>query len=414
MARPDSVLVISQLFNPDFGGLSTRAYCLARLFRSLGCKVTVLTTVPHYPDGYLKLNERFSDDELNLIKLRLKLLPYRGLLNRVINFSRFSIACYETLLNSHDYDLAVSVGFNPFSAIPLRLNSTKYVIDLNDLWPDTIVMKVRNPLLRPVMQSVGRRMNRYIFEGSAGLILLNPNMYKLLRRLYHIREITKWTWIVNPALEELFRPAKDREKIRERLGIDQRSFVIMYHGVFGILQGLPLVITAFGKAISSMGNGRPPVLYLIGHGEERGKILKTINELPLKIREHIKVLPQMSRETVAEYVKAADLGLVPTNGPDSLIYILMPTKSVEYLASGVPILAPKGSFIGNDVVRFRAGFVTDFRDVNETAKLLITAYRILSDEDMWRVYSELAIKLYTDRYSMKVQRGKLLRFLSEL
>ncbi|RLF03724.1 MAG: hypothetical protein DRK00_08335, partial [Thermoprotei archaeon] len=346
MARPDSVLVISQLFNPDFGGLSTRAYGLALLFRSLGCRVTVLTTMPHYPDGYPREDSCPRGDGLDLVRLKLRLLPYRGFLNRVINFSYFPLACCRELFNSHgDYDLAVSVGFNPFSAIPLMFNGFKYVVDLSDLWPDTIAMEVRNPPLRLVLQLVGRRVNQYVFERSTGFILLNPNMHELLRRFYRLSEV-KWTWIVNPADEGLFRPAKSREELRERLGIDQDSFVVLYHGVFGMLQGLPLVVRAFGKAFSSIRGRKQPVLYLIGHGEELGKVLRAVSELPPRVRERVKVLPRMPREVVANYVRAADLGLVPISASDALIYIVTPAKSIEYLASGVPILAPRGSFIG--------------------------------------------------------------------
>ena len=412
MAKFDSVLVISQLFNPDFGGLSTRAYGLAQLFRSLGYKVTILTTMPHYPDGHPKSCPK--DSEFEFIRLKLRLLPYRGFLNRMINFSYFPLACCEKLFNSHyDYDLAVSVGFNPFSAVPLRFNGFKYIIDLSDLWPDTIAPKVRNLPLRLALLLVGRIVNHYVFERSTGFILLNPNMYKLLKRLYHLKEI-RWTWVANPANEKLFKPAKDKRKIRERLGIHQDSFIILYHGVFGVLQGLPLVVKAFGKAVNFMKDGRSPMLYLIGHGEERDKVAKAISELPPKVKARIKVLPYMPREAVADYVRAADLGLVPINAPNTLIYIVTPAKSIEYLASGIPILAPRGSFIGSDAAKFGAGFVTDFRDVDETAKSLVEAYRALSEEEQWRAHSELAAKLYADKYSMGVQRKRLSRLLREL
>jgi len=412
MAKPDNVLIISQLFNPDFGGLSTRAYGLAQLFKNLGYKVTVLTTMPHYPDGYPKNCP--ESDEFDLIRLKLRLLPYRGFFNRMINFSYFPLVCCEKLFNTHnDYGLAISVGFNPFSAVPLRFNGLKYIIDLSDLWPDTIALKVKNLLLRLFLQSIGRLINSYVFKKSTGFILLNPNMYKLLRKLYGVRGV-KWTWIVNPANEKLFNPTRDKDKIRENLGIDQDSFVIMYHGVFGVLQGLPLVIKAFAKAFNFMRGHRPPTMLLIGRGEEEEKMRRVINDLPLKVRARVKVLPSMPRETVAKYVGGADLGLVPINAPKALIYIVTPAKSIEYLASGIPILAPRGSFIGNDVMNFKAGFVTNFNRIEETAKSLVSAYKVLDDEDNWRSYSELAIKLYKSKYSMKVQMERLSSLLRDL
>jgi len=43
------VLMISQYFPPDINGSSTRSYNVAKALVSQGCKVTVITTFPHYP-----------------------------------------------------------------------------------------------------------------------------------------------------------------------------------------------------------------------------------------------------------------------------------------------------------------------------------------------------------------------------
>ena len=51
-----NVLVIAELFLPDMGGGSTRAFNVVKGLLSLGHRVTVVTAFPHYPTGKVPEN----------------------------------------------------------------------------------------------------------------------------------------------------------------------------------------------------------------------------------------------------------------------------------------------------------------------------------------------------------------------
>jgi glycosyltransferase involved in cell wall biosynthesis len=48
----------------------------------------------------------------------------------------------------------------------------------------------------------------------------------------------------------------------------------------------------------------------------------------------------------------------------------MPIKATEFLASGTPILAPAGSYIGNIVSNAQAGFEVDFLNPSEICQFI--------------------------------------------
>ncbi|MBS7618945.1 hypothetical protein KEJ25_10240, partial [Candidatus Bathyarchaeota archaeon] len=52
------ILVISQIFPPDMGGSSTRAYNVAKGLLLNGTEVTVVAGFPHYPTGNVPKNLR--------------------------------------------------------------------------------------------------------------------------------------------------------------------------------------------------------------------------------------------------------------------------------------------------------------------------------------------------------------------
>ena len=54
------VLIIAQYFPPDLGGAATRAYNVAKGLVLNGCRVTVITAFPHYPDGKIPKDYRWK------------------------------------------------------------------------------------------------------------------------------------------------------------------------------------------------------------------------------------------------------------------------------------------------------------------------------------------------------------------
>ena len=81
--------MIGQYFPPDFGGASTRAYNLARGLVLQDCKVTVITSFPHYPYGNIpdKYSGKFvvkeEIDGIKIIRTKIPKLSHSTPMKRV-------------------------------------------------------------------------------------------------------------------------------------------------------------------------------------------------------------------------------------------------------------------------------------------------------------------------------------------
>ena len=88
------VLVIAQLFPPDGGGASTRAYNVVKGIVKKGHSVVVVSAFPHYPHGHIpdKYRKRIlyreihQPEEIEIIRTWVPALPSKGFSNRLLIF----------------------------------------------------------------------------------------------------------------------------------------------------------------------------------------------------------------------------------------------------------------------------------------------------------------------------------------
>ncbi len=97
-------------------------------------------------------------------------------------------------------------------------------------------------------------------------------------------------------------------------------------------------------------------------------------------------------------VAESDLGLVPIVSKQNLaIYVSMPLKAAEFLASGTPVLVPKGSFIGKIVTEAQAGLEVDFSNPSMVFEAI---RRILDDGERHDSMAKRARQVAVDRFSL--------------
>jgi glycosyltransferase involved in cell wall biosynthesis len=141
-----------------------------------------------------------------------------------------------------------------------------------------------------------------------------------------------------------------------QLGTD-RSFVLMYAGLLNAFDGIPLLLEAFS---SLPGNNYR--LIIVGKGPEQAKVEGEARRDP-----RILYKGYVTHEEVLELYSTADLLINPRpSGPLSARYVF-PSKLIEYLASGRPVLTTATA----DVVEEYGRFAYVLRD--ETPQGLATA-----------------------------------------
>jgi glycosyltransferase involved in cell wall biosynthesis len=361
------------------GGGATRAFNIAKCLIQQGHNLQIVTSVPHYPSGLPSLKAFCLSEEKHgswwILRVPTSGLPHKGFLRRVINYCWYSVFCLVCFTKVRYSDVVFCIGPHPstdFSAYLFKkVKGAKMLVDISDLWPETI--PTESSLGNTLLQGVGYLLNRIVLRNfSDGLCIYNERALKFIKSRYDYKKPA--VVIPNFADTNLFiydKKAKTDKKILIKLvpTLQKSTFVVLYHGVIGPYQRIENVVKA-----AKIAQNTPQVLFVIvGDGERKESALKWMREEGLT---NIVFLPTMSRKLISEIVAESDLGLVPivSNNPLT-IYVSMPMKAIEFLASGTPILAPAGSYIGNIVSNAQVGFEVDFRNPSEIYQSIKWALR---------------------------------------
>lgn len=405
------VTIVALLFPPDMGGGASRAMNIARCLIDQGYEVRVITSLPHYPNGLPLLKSfhlrRESIERMKVTRLPILGLPHKGFVNRFIIYSWFAILSALELRAYRGSTKIISIGPRPFTDISSYIvkiaTKSSLIVDVSDLWPETWI--INNRIANALFQGVGVWLNRIVFEHlSDNVSVLNERGLGFLVKRYSIKK--HCVVIYNSVDTSAFTYDKmvkvRKENLKAILGKDVESrFVILYHGVIGPYQRIETIIEAASVEERQLGKA---LFVIVGEGEQKEKIIRYAR---LKGNKNVVFLPKIDREQMQGIVAESNLGLVPIVYRQNLIiHIAMPVKATEFLASGTPVLVPKGSFIGKIVTERQAGFEVDFSDPLSIFEAIKKAINDCEKHDMMARHArQVAVdRLSLGRISEAIQR----------
>lgn len=193
--------------------------------------------------------------------------------------------------------------------------------------------------------------------------------------------------IPNAVSLDLFSPAKDRTRLREKLGLPIDKFLILFVGTPERRKGLPWILESIVPHLRE--DQRLVVRSDIDN--RSGKVI-VVGRLPL--------------EQLAELYSACDALLFPTSY-EGCSYSL-----IEALASGLPVItSPAGS--GRDLLDDAAlkPFIIDGTD---TTRYLEAINRLSTSKEGWTKVSHAARAFAEKHHGMPDFEGKYLKLIREL
>lgn len=404
------VAILSMLYPPDFGGMSSRAYNIAKSL-SKRYNVYVITSEPRYPSGKLNHSQHRKECENNdilVIRLPIPPIPYRGFFNRLILFTWYSIFTFLTLIKLKKVKAVISAYPHPVidfvASLAKSLRSFKLIVDLSDLWPEAITLP--NRFLNSLLHTIGYCINVALFKNSPdGASVYNERALMIFQKRYKFSKPA--AVVYNTADMEKFN-AHAPSHVENYRGVWKsllyrdvnEKFVILYSGTIGVYQNLENIVYA-AQEIRNIAND--DVLFIIvGEGEEKDKVVSLAKKLSL---DNIMFLSKLPRDSIRDIIHESDLALVPIAYPNNVaLYVGMPIKWAEYMACGIPVLVPVNSFIGELTMKYDSGFEVDFSDPRLVAKAIIDA---MSDKARLRFMRRNARQLAVDMLSEGKAMGNL-------
>ncbi|UVE96432.1 glycosyltransferase family 4 protein [Dietzia sp. B32] len=332
--------LLTQWYDPEPGPAALPG-ALARGLRDAGHEVSVLTGFPNYPTG--ELHSGYTQehgyvetvDGINVRRAPVYLSHDERPLHRIANYASFGFSATRAAKDFFKNLDAVWVNYSPVTiAMPLwrgqRLFDTPAVVEVGDLWPDTIFasgMVQRNVIGRLGEYALNAWCSR-IYRSASSVVYISPSVGGILsaRGLEdcQLSYVPKW------ADEEVFNSSGDRSSAREEFRIPETAKVLVYAGTLGGAQGLSSLIKA-----TSLVNDPDFLLVIAGSGTEESKLRKLALESPIR---NVRFLGRVPQARMNDLMAAADFCYVGL-AQNPLSQITMPSKTQAILASGKPLLA---------------------------------------------------------------------------
>lgn len=327
------ILYLTQWFDPEPGVI--KGVDFVRALGAAGHEVTVVTGLPNYPTGRIYPGYRFrlfQTEEIDGVRVeRLPLYPSHSTssLGRALNFLSFFVsALLYGLLRGGRYDLAyvyhppITVGLAAALFGPLR--RLPFVLEIQDLWPDTVVTSGMTGTSR--LASVLSGLCNFTYRRARAIVLQSEGMRtRLIERgtpAAKLHVIRNWA-----DANALARPAAERTA----LGFGD-GFALVYGGNLGRMQALDTAIDAMQRFAARGGTGD---LYLIGDGIEREALQAHAARIGAN---NVHFVDRMPQNEVVRWYAAADALLLHI-ARDPLFEITIPSKTQFYLAAGKAIVA---------------------------------------------------------------------------
>jgi len=361
------ILYLTQWFEPEPNIVKGLAF--VRALEAAGHEVTVVTGFPNYPTGKLYPGyrqgwmRRESIEGVRVIRLPLYPSHDASSLRRSLNFLSFFLSALTYgLFRRERYDIAyvyhppITVGLA--AALAGAVRRLPFVLDVQDLWPDTITATGMAGTGR--LTRVLGAMCAFVYRRAAAIVAQSDGMRRVLVErgvpAAKLTTIHNWSDVDAGAAEATGATPNDR-------------FTLVYGGNLGRAQALETVVQA-----AALLQARRDDIEIVLHGEgvEASSLRAQAQAAGLT---NLRFASRVSQQAIVPIFAQAD-ALLLTLADDPLFAITIPSKTQFYLSMGRPIVAAIAGEAAEILERSRAAVVAPPGD----APALAQAIAALADE----------------------------------
>ena len=341
------ILFFTDHFYPEPSAPAAHVYERARLWVEWGHSVTVITSVPNFPEGRVYAGYRNgwrsveSLDGIRVVRVRTYMARNEGFTRRTLDYA--SYMCSSGLLAHFEARPDVVISTSPHLFVPLAgvtyslSRRIPHVFELRDLWPATI-----RGVFGERVSHVYRLLELcelWLYRKSSRIICLTNSFAADLQK----RGIPadKMDVILNGANLDLFSPRPRDAQLEERYAL-RGQFVVGYLGTIGLSHGLENVLEA-----AALLHEEPITFLFVGAGAELGELSRVASERGL---DNVIFTGRQSREAMPAFWSLVDVSLIHLKNSE-VFKTVVPSKIFESMAMGLPILYVGPSGEGSEIVR---------------------------------------------------------------
>ncbi|WP_312039469.1 glycosyltransferase family 4 protein [Macrococcoides bohemicum] len=344
------LLLVTQNFYPEIGSGANRFKNLYRLL-SKNNNVNVLTTNPSYPNEKMYLNQKYWNDEVinsgdDIYRISMKidkqsksmfmrLLYYIELGYKVRKFIKENQAHYDVL-----YVTTPNI-FIPWSVLFLQRLKPKKVLEVRDLWPDSLIGIEKLRIVRyiyPFLKFLEKRMYR-----KAHMIIINNEGFR-----EHVQNLA-------PAKNIYYFPNAFRRDEIEFKDVSQ-EFKVIYTGNIGFAQSFEQLIQ-----ISERLEKHKIKFNAVVYGVNAQKFIDYVED---KHFMYVSVFHEKSREECLEMIREHNIQLAILKDTDTFLKVL-PGKIIDGIGCGVPVVTNLGGYANDLINEYQVGYSKERASTDE-------------------------------------------------
>ncbi len=404
---------LSHYFPPESNAPAARVHELSRALVRLGHEVHVVTGQPSHPRGVIYPGYHAAEyrrEQLDGIQVhRVPTFPAanRGIMLRGLGYAAMPAAQVAfASLKLPPLDLVIATSPQIFTGLAglalARLRRLPFVLEVRDLWPESIVSVGALPPRHLAIRALERLEHR-LYRGAAGIVSVTDSF--VAHFLAHGVDPARIAVIKNGADLDLFDPETPPAPLRARLGIPPDALLVLFCGTIGMAHDVGLLARAAAIAPADL----QLHVVVVGDGAGRAELAAEITTLGVADRVHL--LPAVPRREVPGLLAAADISAVVLRDSPTFAGVL-PSKIFEAMAMRRPILLGVRGEAQALVEHAQAGLA--FTPGDPAA--LLTSLRALADlgaagREAMGTQARAHVLLHHDR---NLQARQLARFLEQL
>jgi glycosyltransferase involved in cell wall biosynthesis len=358
------ILFVGHYFPPEVNAPASRTYEHARRWAADGHSVTVITCVPNHPRGVIfpgyrnRLLQEESVEGIRVLRPWTYVTANEGFVRRSLNYLLFALAAVPTALRAERPDVVVASSPQFFAglagAVIARIRRRPFVLEVRDLWPDSIVQlgQLRNRRLVHLLEWIETRL----YHSAAGIVVNTRAFIDHIAARGVPRD--RIELIHNGIDPGLFAPRPRDPELLERHGL-AGSWLVAYVGTLGLAHGLETVL----EAAERLRHHEDLVFLFIGDGADRARLEQEARRRGLG---RVRFLGLLPRERIPTWLASIDCLLVMLR--DLPVFeTVIPSKIFEFCAQERPVIVAARGEIRRLVEEAKAGFVIDPEDPAQLA-----------------------------------------------
>ncbi len=374
------------------GAAAVRLSRLARDVADEGHEVTVITSVPNYPEGIIppqyrsRLFYRETLDRVKVLRVRVYASPKKRARQRLANqISFMALAALRgtslprpdvILVESHPLFVCLAGGWLKWvKRAPILLN-------VSDLWPEsavaTGVLSEKSLLVK-----LARPVERWAYHNAAHIVGLTGGVVDGIIAVNGKSE--RVTRIQNAVDLRKFCPPDDEERTaaRVKFGLDPDKFVLVHVGNMSLTYDFDLMLNAAAQL--------PEVIFhFVGSGSQFEHVRQQVETRQLS---NVILAGMLPHTEMPSAWASADATLIAL-ADHSVAGGTLPAKMYEGLATGTPIIAAirgEGAALLHEA---GAGIVTPIGDL----AVLVNTIRDLAHDPERRDHLSHAGRRYAEQH----------------